>query len=290
MSDLRPGDILAGKYKVERVLGAGGMGYVVAARHMQLEQMVAMKFIRGNVLESDEARKRFVREAKASARLKSEHVARVFDVGTLESGDPYMVMEYLEGADLSVIAKERGALPVGEAIEYVLQACEALAEAQELFFDLRELLAVAHETDSSERSFLIAGSMFALGLAWLIYAPLHGAQLWVALPDSVRDTGRGFAHYRPEPVSLPGARASVFLGSLAGSRSPVTTFTPLLGAQIDLDPRANAELEIDPTFEHGVLCDEGEVLHRDSVLSPQKRTDRFIPCVSRAVGRIKLDL
>jgi len=129
MSDLRPGDILAGKYKVERVLGAGGMGYVVAARHMQLEQMVAMKFIRGNVLESDEARKRFVREAKASARLKSEHVARVFDVGTLESGDPYMVMEYLEGADLSVIAKERGALPVGEAIEYVLQACEALAEA-----------------------------------------------------------------------------------------------------------------------------------------------------------------
>ncbi|MBL8611131.1 MAG: serine/threonine protein kinase [Myxococcales bacterium] len=129
MSAIRPGEVLAGKYEVQRVLGAGGMGYVVAARHMQLDQIVAMKFIRGNVLESDEAKKRFVREAKASARLKSEHVARVFDVGTLESGDPYMVMEYLEGADLAVIAKERGALPVGEAVEYVLQACEALAEA-----------------------------------------------------------------------------------------------------------------------------------------------------------------
>lgn len=88
---------------------------------------------------------------------------------------------------------------------------------------------------------------------------LHGAQLWVALPDSARDTDRDFAHYRPEPVSIPGARASVFLGALAGSYSPVTTFTPLLGAQIDLDPRADLELAIDPAFEHGVLCDDGDV-------------------------------
>lgn len=88
---------------------------------------------------------------------------------------------------------------------------------------------------------------------------LHGAQLWVALPDSARDSGRDFAHYRPEPVSMPGARASVFLGELAGSRSPVTTFTPLLGAQLDVDARTDLEFEIDPTFEHGVLCDEGDV-------------------------------
>ena len=88
---------------------------------------------------------------------------------------------------------------------------------------------------------------------------LHGAQLWVALPDSARDTGRDFAHYRPEPVPLPGARASVFLGELAGSFSPVATFTPLLGAQIDLDPGADLEIAIDPAFEHGVLCDTGDV-------------------------------
>lgn len=88
---------------------------------------------------------------------------------------------------------------------------------------------------------------------------LHGAQLWVALPESARDTGRDFAHHRPEPVSLPGARVRVFLGELAGSRSPVSTFTPLLGAQLDLEPGAVLDLDVDPAFEHGVLCDQGEV-------------------------------
>jgi redox-sensitive bicupin YhaK (pirin superfamily) len=90
-------------------------------------------------------------------------------------------------------------------------------------------------------------------------AVLHGVQLWVALPDSDRDTGRGFAHYVPDPISLPGAVARVFLGELAGSRSPVPTFTPLLGAQIDLDANAELHLDIDPAFEHGVLCDAGSV-------------------------------
>lgn len=94
-------------------------------------------------------------------------------------------------------------------------------------------------------------------------AVLHGAQLWVALPDAARDTGRDFAHYRPPTISLPGAVpgavARVFLGELAGSRSPVETFTPLLGAQIDLEANAALVIDVDPEFEHGVLCDEGDV-------------------------------
>jgi quercetin 2,3-dioxygenase len=90
-------------------------------------------------------------------------------------------------------------------------------------------------------------------------AVLHGVQLWVALPDADRDTGRGFAHYVPAPVSLPGAAARVFLGEVAGSRSPVQTFTPLLGAQIDLDGQAAVDIDVDPAFEHGVLCDVGAV-------------------------------
>jgi quercetin 2,3-dioxygenase len=90
-------------------------------------------------------------------------------------------------------------------------------------------------------------------------AVLHGVQLWVALPDSDRDTGRGFAHHVPDPVSLPGAVARVFLGELAGTRSPVHTFTPLLGAQIDLDGEAELHIDVDPAFEHGVLCDSGTV-------------------------------
>ena len=88
---------------------------------------------------------------------------------------------------------------------------------------------------------------------------LHGVQLWVALPDADRDTGRDFAHYAPEPRSLARATMRVFLGELAGDRSPVHTFTPLLGAQLDLDPGADVTLEVDPVFEHGVLLDQGSV-------------------------------
>ncbi len=88
---------------------------------------------------------------------------------------------------------------------------------------------------------------------------LHGVQLWVALPDSDRDTGRDFTHYSPEPVSIPGAVLRVFLGALAGSRSPVHTFTPLLGAQLDIDPAATVDLSVDPSFEHGVLLDQGRI-------------------------------
>ncbi|OBG91353.1 pirin [Mycobacterium sp. E3251] len=98
-------------------------------------------------------------------------------------------------------------------------------------------------------------------------AALHGVQLWVALPDSDRDTGRDFAHYVPEPVSLAGATARVFLGGLAGSRSPVRTFTPLLGAQIDLDAGAHLDVDVDPAFEHGVLCDLGAVRVEETALS-----------------------
>ncbi|CAM3048495.1 pirin [Mycobacterium intermedium] len=96
---------------------------------------------------------------------------------------------------------------------------------------------------------------------------LHGAQLWVALPDSARDTDRGFAHYAPPTVELSGARAKVFLGELAGSRSPLDTFTPLLGAQLDVDPETVLEVDLDATFEHGVLCDTGNLELCDTALS-----------------------
>ncbi len=97
--------------------------------------------------------------------------------------------------------------------------------------------------------------------------PLHGVQLWVALPDSDRDTGRDFARYVPTPTPLPAAVARVFLGELTGSRSPVRTFTPLLGAQVDLDADASLTLDVDPAFEHGVLCDSGPVLVGDTMLA-----------------------
>src|ERR1700689_4591807 len=128
-SPVKEGDLLAGKYRVERVLGVGGMGVVVAARHEQLDQRVAIKFVRDDALGNEDAVARFLREARAAVKLRSEHAAKVLDVGTLESGAPYMVMEYLEGSDLGAVLIERGPLPVEVVAEYIVQACEAVAEA-----------------------------------------------------------------------------------------------------------------------------------------------------------------
>jgi serine/threonine-protein kinase len=124
-----PGELLAGKYRVERALGEGGMGVVVAATNVALNQRVAIKLLRPAALANKEALGRFLREARAAASLRSEHVARVLDVGSLADGRPYMVMEYLEGRDLGDLVEHGPALPIPRAVDYVLQACEAIAEA-----------------------------------------------------------------------------------------------------------------------------------------------------------------
>jgi len=111
------------------VLGVGGMGVVVAAMHLQLDQKVAIKLLLPDSAKSPEIVARFAREARAAAKIQGEHVARVIDVGELENGSPYMVMEYLVGKDLSETLRDRGQLPIAEAIDYVLQATEAIAEA-----------------------------------------------------------------------------------------------------------------------------------------------------------------
>jgi serine/threonine-protein kinase len=131
------GQILAGKYRVERVIGKGGMGVVVAATHRYLRQPVAIKLLTGDA--TPEAVKRFLREARSAARLRGEHVARVLDAGALETGAPYMVIEHLEGDDLSKTVRQRRALAIAEAVDYVLQACEAVAEAHHLGIIHRDL-------------------------------------------------------------------------------------------------------------------------------------------------------
>ncbi len=136
---IQPGQILAGKYRIERVLGQGGMGVVVAALHVQLDERVAIKFLLPEALENAETVARFAREARAAVKIKSEHVARVRDVGALENDAPYMVMEYLEGQDLSALLRARGPLGVSEAVTYVLQAIEAIAEAHSLGIVHRDL-------------------------------------------------------------------------------------------------------------------------------------------------------
>ena len=153
--DISIGDVLAGKYRVERVLGRGGMGVVVAATHQDLDEQVALKLLVEPPQDGDETVSRFLREAKAAAKIKSEHVARVNDVGRLDSGEPFIVMEYLEGRDLHALIDKRGPLLVSDAASYIVQACEALAEAHSIGIIHRDLkpgnLFLARRPDGSAR-------------------------------------------------------------------------------------------------------------------------------------------
>lgn len=151
-----PGDVLAGKYCVEQVLGVGGMGVVVAALHMQLGQRVALKFLLPAGMANPQVVARFEREARAAAQLRSEHVARVIDVGRLEDGSggaPYIVMELLKGQDLGDLLHERGPLPEHDAVDFLMQACEAVAEAHSVGIVHRDLkpknLFVTNRVDGS---------------------------------------------------------------------------------------------------------------------------------------------
>ncbi|WP_434040807.1 MULTISPECIES: cytochrome c peroxidase [Sorangium] len=124
-----PGEVLADRYRVEGVLGRGGMGVVLAAEHLALRQPVALKLLLPSCMRSASSVERFLREARAAAALQGKHVVRVLDAGLLDAGTPYLVMERLTGLDLREVLRERDHLPVAEAVDVVLQACEAIAEA-----------------------------------------------------------------------------------------------------------------------------------------------------------------
>jgi serine/threonine protein kinase len=139
MAGVREGDVLGGKYRIGRVLGAGGMGVVVAAHHAQLDSTVAIKLLWPSMLGDREAVRRFAREARAAAKIGGEHVARVLDVGTLDGEAPYIVMEFLDGVDLARWLETHGPLAIEQAVGFVLQACIAVAEAHGLGIVHRDL-------------------------------------------------------------------------------------------------------------------------------------------------------
>lgn len=124
-----PGTVIGGKYVVEGLLGTGGMGVVLSARHQQLDQRVAIKLLAKEARHHPEVLERFTREARAAAKIQGEHVARVIDVGALDDGSPYMVMEHLDGRDLSQELRHRVLLPPGEVAHWIVEACEAIAQA-----------------------------------------------------------------------------------------------------------------------------------------------------------------
>jgi serine/threonine-protein kinase len=128
-STVRIGEVVAGKYRIERLLGEGGMGVVACALHLQLGQRVAIKFLSPSHRYAEGGVERFMQEARLAACIQSEHVIRVFDVASLDDGTPYIVMEYLEGSDLGEVLRRSGPFAVPVAVDFILQASEAIAEA-----------------------------------------------------------------------------------------------------------------------------------------------------------------
>src|SRR5258708_3759156 len=129
LAEVRPGAVLSGRYRIERELGAGGMGAVHVARHLELGTKLAVKVLLPELLDDAQAISRFAREARAAAQITNEHVARTIDVGRLDCGAPYLVMEFLEGQDGADYLEERGWLSVEHAFDVAIQICTAVSAA-----------------------------------------------------------------------------------------------------------------------------------------------------------------
>jgi serine/threonine protein kinase len=235
------GEVLAGKYRVERVLGQGGMGVVVAATHLQLGQEVALKFLLPSACQIPEAVARFLREARAAVQIHSEHVARVIDVGTLENGAPFMVMEFLRGADLGGVLRARGPLPIIEAVDYVVQACEAIAEAHALGIVHRDLkpanLFLTHRVDGSP---LV--KVLDFGISKALRDPLGGGSASLTATTAIMGSPQYMSPEQIRSSKDVDVRTDVWsLGIilhelLAGSSAFVSNTVPALLAMIVADP------------------------------------------------------
>ncbi|HRI68811.1 MAG TPA: serine/threonine-protein kinase, partial [Polyangium sp.] len=129
MEAIAPGEIIANKYRIEREIGRGGMGVVFAALHVDLDQEVAVKILHEYAAYDQAAIARLLREARAAAKIPSNHVVRVMDVGALPEGGAYITMELLQGRDLADVLRLNGPLSVSEAVDYLIETCDAVAAA-----------------------------------------------------------------------------------------------------------------------------------------------------------------
>lgn len=181
-----PGSILLGRYRVEREIGVGATSVVLEARGMDADERLAIKVWRNDLPLEGETVQRFVREARGAAALRSQHVARVRDAGCLEDGRPYIVMELLDGRDLGQILVEEGVLEPRRAVDLVLQACDAIAEAHALGIVHRDIkptnLFVAKGRDGGERLAVLdfgiskappGGNMLLTQTASLLGTPMY---------------------------------------------------------------------------------------------------------------------
>jgi serine/threonine-protein kinase len=191
------GEIVAGKYRVERVIGFGGMGIVCQATHLELGIPIAIKFVRPELGSDERAVTRFLTEARAAAQLRSQHACRVIDCGRLPGGSPYIVMEYLSGRDLRSLVDTRGPMSVEGAVAVELQACEALAEAHSKH--------IVHRDVKPENLFIAEGPGGAESMKVLdfgISKQLSPLGVQRSLTDSMESVGSP-SHMSPEQMIDP---------------------------------------------------------------------------------------
>jgi serine/threonine-protein kinase len=182
--DLTPGTVLLGKYRIDELIGSGGMGNVVRASHLYLHQAVAIKILLPEMASSDSTKQRFLREAQATVKLRSEHSARVMDVGTTPEGLPFMVMEYLEGNDLNQILRHHGPQVPSIVVDLMLQACEGIAEAHALGIIHRDVKpSNFFITRRPDGSMLLKILDFGISKTSLDYGELTGTQTVIGTPS-----------------------------------------------------------------------------------------------------------
>jgi serine/threonine protein kinase len=182
--ELAPGTILLGKYRIEELIGTGGMGNVVRASHLYLQQPVAIKILLPQMVENESTVQRFLREAQAAVKLKSEHSARVMDVGTAPDGAPFMVMEFLDGNDLNQILRHHGPQVPPVVVDLMLQACEGIAEAHALGIIHRDIKpSNFFITRRPDGSMLLKILDFGISKTPVGYEDLTGTQTVIGTPS-----------------------------------------------------------------------------------------------------------
>ena len=182
--ELAPGSILLGKYRIDELIGAGGMGNVVRASHLYLHQPVAIKLLLPEMTASHSTVQRFLREAQATVKLRSEHIARVMDVGTTPEGVPFMVMEFLDGNDLNQILRHHGPQQPAIVVDLILQACEGIAEAHALGIVHRDVKpSNFFITQRPDGSMLLKILDFGISKTPIGYDELTGTQTVIGTPS-----------------------------------------------------------------------------------------------------------
>ena len=246
--------VLLGKYRVEEVLGEGGMGVVCKAHHLVLDQPVAIKFLLAEHAANPAIVTRFLREAQSAVKLRGEHVARVIDVGTLEDGAPYMVMEYLDGADLGAIVKHYGAQSPEVCADLLLQACEGMAEAH--------ARGIVHR-DVKPSNFFITrrpdGTPLLKILDFGISTGVSAAPMELTRTQSIIGTPAYMAPEQMRSAKTVDQRSDlwsmgvVLYQLLAGYRPFESEIYPELCLKVGMDPPAPLDVDIDPEYRAVVM-------------------------------------